>query len=81
MSQTSVTNEQWARIFANAWLDESFAHLLRTDPTAAVRQFLNIPAGTHIDIFLVPPKPADLSDEQIQAVAEGRGIIVPAYCC
>ena len=81
MAHTAVTAHQWGQIFSKAWLDHSFADLLRTDPTAAVRQFLKVPAGTQIDIFMVPPRPADYTDDQLQAVVHGSANIQMPYCC
>jgi len=81
MAQIAVTAQQWGQIFAHAWLNESYADLLRTDPTAAVKQFLKVPSGTHVDIFMVPPRPADLSNDQLQQIANGTTTMAMPYCC
>ncbi len=81
MPNKSVTAQEWSQIFAKAWSDPSYADLLRTDPTAAVRQHLKVAPGTPLDIFLVPPRPADLTDQQLEGVANGTHNIAMPYCC
>ena len=81
MPNKSVSSQEWSQIFAKAWLDPSYASLLRTDPTAAVRQFLKVDEKTPLDIFMVPPRPADLTDEQLDGVVKGTNNIAMPYCC
>ncbi|MGD0617585.1 MAG: hypothetical protein ABSB67_07985 [Bryobacteraceae bacterium] len=81
MANKSVTSQDWSQIFAKAWSDPSYADLLRTDPTAAVRQHLKVHDDTLLDIFLVPPRPADLTDEQLEGVVKGTYNIAMPYCC
>jgi hypothetical protein len=77
----TVSAHEWSQIFAKAWSNESFAELLRADPTAAVRQFLNVHHDTALHIFMVPPRPADLTDDQIDGVIKGIHHIAMPYCC
>jgi hypothetical protein len=81
MPHKSVTAQEWSQIFAKAWSDPAYADLLRTDPTAAVRQHLKVHHDTLLDIFLVPPRPADLTDEQLEGVLKGTYNFAMPYCC
>jgi hypothetical protein len=35
----TITEGDWAQIYAKAWLDDAFRTLLETDPTAALKQY------------------------------------------
>jgi hypothetical protein len=79
---------QWGRIFAKAWLDESFKAHLESDPRSAIaahRDELGIPED-----FLVqkmPSKPADYTDKQLEEIRKGAMPLHAAdglqamYCC
>jgi hypothetical protein len=36
---TTITEADWAQVYAKAWLDDGFRTLLETDPTAALKQY------------------------------------------
>jgi hypothetical protein len=78
-----VTQGEWGRIIANAWLDPAFAQKLSTDPAAAVKDFLGLDAKSDLQVFEVPPKPADLTHAQLQDVKAGKapGHMVAPYGC
>jgi hypothetical protein len=78
-----VTQSEWGRITAHAWLDAAFAKQLSTDPAAAVKGFLGLDPSSEVEVFEVPPKPADLSKPQLEDIRSGKaaGILVPPYCC
>jgi hypothetical protein len=67
-----ITMSEWGRIIANAWIDSAFAQELSTDPAEAARSFLKLDAETEILVFEIPPKPADLSNQQIEEIRNGR---------
>jgi len=68
----TITAEQWGRIFAHAWLDAEFAALLARDPTTAARHALGLDETTRVAVFPLPPRPEDLTDEQLEAIQAGR---------
>ncbi len=67
----SITPTQWGQILAKAWLDSEFASNLATLPTETVKGFLGIESGVNVDIFPLPPRPEDLTDEQLEAIKAG----------
>jgi hypothetical protein len=60
-----ITQHQWARIIAEAWLDDKFREALEKDPGAAIKQRFNFKFEY---VLKVPPRPADLSDEHIDEI-------------
>jgi hypothetical protein len=74
---------EWGKIVANAWIDPNFADQLTTEPAAAIRGFLNLDPSAEVQIWEIPPKPADLSRQQIEDIRDGRAAsaIVPMFSC
>ena len=70
-----ATSKEWAQVIAKAWLDEDFKNLLEKNPRKALKQ-----CGFKVDkgVFEVMPRPADLTDEEIREIAEGKKT---AYHC
>lgn len=60
-----ITQHQWAKIIAEAWLDDEFREALEKDPGAAIRQRFNFKFEY---VLKVPPRPTDLSDEHIDEI-------------
>ena len=73
-----------AQLIAKAWADEAFVEELRTDPRAAVEKELGVPLpeGVTVEVheekpehrvlhLVIPPKPVELSEEELDAVAGG----------
>jgi hypothetical protein len=78
-----ITQSEWGRIIANAWIDPNFAHQLATDPGKAARSFLGLDPNTEVGVFEVPPKPADLSAGQLQDIRSGKmatAFLAPYSC-
>ncbi len=78
-----VTQSEWGRIIAHAWIDTTFAHELSTDPAKAARSFLKLDPNAEVHVFDIPAKPADLSHGQIEDIRSGKavGLMVKPYCC
>jgi len=79
-----ITHSEWGRIVAHAWLDPKFAHELSTDPAKAAKGFLGLDANTELHVFEVPPKPADLSQPQLEEIRSGKAmglVAVAPYSC
>ncbi|MEA1672136.1 NHLP leader peptide family RiPP precursor [Nitrospirillum sp. BR 11163] len=83
-----MTNEEkqktTSRIIAKAWADDAFKARLLADPIAVLRaEGVEVPAGitfkvvedsATVQTLVLPPKPADLSDEDLDKVAGGAGV-------
>ena len=52
-----------------------------TDPAKAVKQELGIDPDASVCVFVVPPRPADLTDEQLESAMQGQQVIISLYCC
>jgi hypothetical protein len=72
----------YGRIVARAWSDEAFKQRLLADPVSALRkEGIGVVDGVKLRVventidviyFVLPPKPAELTDEQLEAVAGGQ---------
>ena len=79
-----VTHSEWGRIVAHAWLDPAFAQKLSTDPAAAVKGFLGVDPSSEVHVLDVPPKPADLTQPQLEDIRDGKArgtIAIPLFSC
>jgi len=71
-----------SQLIAKCWSDESFKQKFMTDPAAILKaEGIAMPAGVSIKAvedtgtvfhFVIPPKPAELSDEELDKVAGGE---------
>jgi hypothetical protein len=72
----------WGSVVARAWSDEAFKQRLLADPAAVLRENgVDVPAGTQVQVheatssvahLVLPARPAEISDEQLAAVAGGN---------
>ncbi|AZS37519.1 Cobalt-containing nitrile hydratase subunit alpha [Microbacterium lemovicicum] len=81
-----------AKVIAKAWSDEDFHARLVADPTATLStEGVTIPEGARVVVLentddvvhlVIPAKPRELSDEQLDSVAAGLsgGFTGYAYC-
>jgi hypothetical protein len=78
-----ISPNEWGRLIANAWLDEKFAHELSTKPAETAKKFLGLDPHAEVHLFDIPPKPGDLSNDQIEEIRNGRleHVIRPPYSC
>lgn len=75
--------KKMGQLFAKCWADEGFQRKLLADPTATLKaEGVALPAGRSIKALadddkvlhlVIPAKPADLSDEDLDKVAGGMG--------
>ncbi len=79
----AVTQVEWGRVIAHAWLDPAFAHELSLDPAKAVKKFLALDPNSDVEVLEIPPKPGDLSNSQLADVASGKTNLVhfSKFCC
>src|SRR6476620_4138289 len=71
-----------SQLIAKCWSDESFKQKFMADPAATLKaEGITVPAGVSIKAvedtetvfhFVIPPKPAELSDEELDKVAGGE---------
>jgi hypothetical protein len=83
MPRLILTPVEWGKIVANAWIDPNFGDKLTTEPAEAIRSFLKLDADAEVQIWEIPPKPADLSRQQIEDIRDGKAAsaIVPMFSC
>jgi hypothetical protein len=72
----------YGRVVARAWSDDDFKQRLVDDPAAAMREEgMAVPDGTELRVvettaevayLVLPLKPAELSEEELDAVAGGQ---------
>ena len=77
--------KQYQQIIAKCWADEAFKQQLIADPAGTLKQEgMEIPEGMTIQVventgnvfhFVIPPPPADLSDDELDGAVGGS-----AYC-
>ncbi len=78
-----ITPGEWGRVFAHAWIDPKFSHELSTDPARAVKSFLAIDPKTEVQLLQIPPKPADLTQPQLEDIRSGKTVsafLAPFSC-
>ncbi|MBP2638071.1 MAG: hypothetical protein H6Q72_3978 [Firmicutes bacterium] len=71
--------KKWGQIVAKCWADEAFKARFKADPAAVFKEYgLVVPVGLkvvenlpEVNYIVLPAKPADLSDEQLDGVAGG----------
>ncbi len=72
MKQEFLTDVQFGRLVARAWQDDDFRRKLEADPTATIQAFAREVLGIEVEYpIYMPPRPADLSDEQLAAAKDG----------
>lgn len=75
-----------SRIVAKCWLDEGFKKMLLADPSAVLQaEGVELPAGLSLKAvensdkvfhLVIPNRPADLSDEDLDKVAGGQNVTI-----
>jgi hypothetical protein len=58
-----LTNKDWGKIHAKAWLDPEFRNLLETDPTRAIKQYGREVGKTFDKIVKLRAKPKGIPDD------------------
>jgi hypothetical protein len=79
-----VSKHDWNRLYAKAWLDDSFRKLLETDPTKALQQYAAEHGQNWQKLLEVEPKPQNVSEDAIQKVVGGKrenDDCPPPACC
>ena len=84
-------SQAFGKIVARAWADPAFKAKLIADPIAVLTaEGAPPPAGVSIKVlentdstfnFVIPAKPADLSDTELDNVAGGMVCICACFCC
>ena len=69
MSEQPSIKELWARAIAKAWQDPEYKAKLEHDPTDEITK---LAGGVELErILVVPDRPPDLTDEQLNALSQG----------
>jgi len=68
---TALTGEQWARIYAYAWLHPEFRQQLEQNPAVAIASVAHELDLQYEAIFQIPDPPAGMSADAIARVADG----------
>lgn len=81
MAEQDAQNKAFAAIVARSWGDADFHAQLLADPTATLAaNGFNVPAGKQVEVVedsdtvmhvLLPSRPSELSDEELDSVAGG----------
>jgi hypothetical protein len=82
-NKVEISNHDWGRIHAKAWLDPAFRHKLETDPTSALREFAKDHGLAAQRLVCVEDRPKDLTDDQLKEIVEGRATFEHSViaCC
>ncbi len=88
MADAQNWQQQWGQVVAQAWSDDSYKQRLLADPAAVMaEQGLTPPASKQIRVLedtddtlhvVLPAKPGELSDEELDQAAGGGAYI--AFC-
>ena len=80
---TETQTKQMQQIIGKCWADDAFKQKLLADPAAALKEHgTEVPAGFTVKAventdtvihLVIPAKPTDLSDEDLDKVAGGDG--------
>ena len=80
--------KRYGQVVARAWRDEAFKQRLLSDPAGVLREEgIEVPAGQQVRLventdqvlhLVLPQKPRDLSDEQLDQVA-GGGVLTKGW--
>jgi hypothetical protein len=79
-----LTDDDWGKIHARAWLNAEFRKLLESDPTAAIREYeasLGKKAGHFDKIVRVGPAPNRKSTKNIPQDVLEKSAPWPPWCC
>jgi len=82
--------KQYGLLIARAWHDDAFKKRLVADPVAVLKEAgVDVPPGQKIEVvenseakfhFVLPPRPTEISDEQLEAATGGGQCVVTACC-
>ena len=83
--------KKMSQLIAKCWADEGFKRKLLADPAATLKaEGVELPAGLSVKALentdkvfhlVIPAKPTDLSDEDLDKVAAGAGGLVMDIPC
>jgi hypothetical protein len=76
-----LTNKDWGKIHAKAWLDPDFRYLLETDPTRAIRQYGKEVGKTFDKIVKLRPPPKAAKRKGIPPDVLEEMNPFPPWCC
>ncbi|AUG55580.1 thiocillin family RiPP [Thalassospira marina] len=72
--QTKDYPHRLGRLIVKTWADPVFKKKAETDPRGALADFgIHVPADVPVDKLPLPPRPADLSDEQLNQANANDG--------
>jgi hypothetical protein len=88
MADATSWEQQWGQVVAQAWSDDGYKQRLLADPASVMaEQGLTPPPGKQIRIIedtadtisiVLPPKPDELSDDELDQASGGAAYI--AFC-
>jgi hypothetical protein len=85
--------KRMSQLIAKAWADENFKKKLLADPAATLKAEgieLDLPSGASLKVvqdtedivhFVLPARPTELSDEELENVAGGEDIVEYRCSC
>ncbi len=76
-----LTNADWGKIHAKAWLDPEFRKLLETDPTAAIKKYGREVGKTFDKILKLRPAPKGAKSGEISQKFLEQVNPFPPWCC
>jgi hypothetical protein len=79
-----LSDEDWGKIHAKAWLEPEFRKLLESDPTKAVREYersIGKPSGYFDRIVRVGKPPSKGAHRRLSKEVLERAAPWPPWCC
>ena len=80
--KSNEQSKKWGKLISQCWADEALKQRFIADPAAVLKESgLEVPEDMEfkvventdkVNYILLPPKPGELSDDQLDAVAGGR---------
>jgi hypothetical protein len=79
-----LSDEDWGKIHAKAWLDPEYRKLLESDPTKAIREYeksIGQPSGYFDQIVRVGEPPSERVRNNVPLEVLERAAPWPPWCC
>lgn len=78
--ESYISASDWARIIAKTWKDPEFKEAMERNPKEAIKASFPGLITEETRVFNFPPKPENMSDENLDKMIEKRGHTIFGLC-